>query len=110
MIFGTDVRPTLARRCVPCHGPKRQEGDLRLDTRELALKGGRSGPAMVAGLSAQSLLVQLAAGLDAERVMPPGGRMLSSKEIGLLRTWIDEGAPWPGGAIDLRETRRGTDR
>jgi hypothetical protein len=65
---------------------------------------------MIPGLSAQSLLVRLAAGLDAERIMPPGGRMLSSREVGLLRAWIDDGAPWQGGAIELQETRRKTDR
>ena len=34
--FARDVRPLLAERCVRCHGPKKQEGGLRLDLRRRA--------------------------------------------------------------------------
>ena len=30
--FEARVRPMLAEHCFTCHGPKKQKGDLRLDT------------------------------------------------------------------------------
>src|SRR5260221_13594879 len=47
--FEKQVRPLLAANCLSCHGPQKQEGGLRLDTREAVLKGGDEGPAAVAG-------------------------------------------------------------
>ena len=38
--FVKDVRPILQRHCVKCHGPDKQEGSLRLDQKESALRGG----------------------------------------------------------------------
>ncbi|MCA9118079.1 MAG: DUF1549 domain-containing protein, partial [Planctomycetaceae bacterium] len=90
-----DVQPLLAARCFSCHGPDEQEAGLRLD-RKFAIKGD-SGFAVVPGKSEQSLVVQLTAGHDPERLMPPEGKRLTAEEIGLLRAWIDQGAQFPAG-------------
>ena len=55
--FLEEVQPLLASRCVTCHGPDKAEGGLRLDSREAALKGGDSGPALVPGKPDESLLL-----------------------------------------------------
>ena len=55
--FFDKVQPLLASRCVTCHGPDKAEGGLRLDSREAALKGGDSGPALVPGKPDESLLL-----------------------------------------------------
>ncbi len=69
--FARDVRPILESRCWACHGAKLQMHGLRLDHRADALKGGGSGvPAIVAGSSAQSLLIKYVAGLDKDVVAP----------------------------------------
>lgn len=49
--FERQVRPILANRCYPCHGPHAGEGQagLRLDSLAGMLAGGRSGPAIVPG-------------------------------------------------------------
>ena len=48
--FEKEVRPLLAERCWSCHGDaKAPKGGLRLTSREGVLKGGDSGPAVVAG-------------------------------------------------------------
>jgi len=44
--FREQVWPLLEARCVKCHGTEKQKGDLRLDSREAALKGGENGPAL----------------------------------------------------------------
>src|SRR5436190_19735103 len=47
--FEKQVRPLLAANCLSCHGPQKQEGGLRLDTRAAVLKGGDEGRAAVIG-------------------------------------------------------------
>ena len=41
--FVRDVRPLLEARCCSCHGPKKTKGQLRLDVRAAAFRGGASG-------------------------------------------------------------------
>jgi mono/diheme cytochrome c family protein len=97
--FEKDIAPIFENSCVNCHGPKRTENNLRLDTAEGALKGGDHGPAFVARRSAESLLVQVTAGVHAELPqMPKKGDKLNAEQIGLLRAWIDQGANWPATA------------
>ena len=98
--FVKDIQPLLARSCYECHGALRQKGELRWDLKTAALKGGTSGPAIVPGKSAESLMIQLVAGLKPDMVMPKKGELLTPIEIGRLRAWIDQGASWPDG-VDL---------
>ena len=93
--FSRDVAPLLESRCYLCHGPQQQMKGLRLDRAEDALRGGESGAVIRPGDSARSRLIQLVAGVIPDQVMPPGGKGLSSDEVGLLRAWIDQGARWP---------------
>jgi len=94
--FEKDIQPLLSSRCYSCHGPKKEEAGLRWDAREAAFKGGEHGPPLVAGRSAESLVVQVVSGVhDGIGRMPKKGEPLSDAEIGLLRAWIDQGATWP---------------
>ena len=94
--FAADIQPLLSKACWQCHGPEKQKGGLRLDQKAAALKGGDSGPLLVAGRSAESLLIQAVAGTktDLER-MPRKREPLTAEQIGLLRAWIERGAEWP---------------
>src|SRR5262249_29162891 len=93
--FQRDVRPILAKSCLSCHGPEKQRGGLRLDSRKAALEGGNSGPVLKPGDAAASRLLLVVAGLDADLRMPPRGRTpLTSREVGLLRAWVDQGLKW----------------
>ena len=47
--FEKQVRPILAARCHKCHGPEKQESDLRLDSAVSARRGGLYGAAVVPG-------------------------------------------------------------
>jgi hypothetical protein len=40
--FERKIRPILAGTCFKCHGGEKTNGKLRVDTREMLLKGGRS--------------------------------------------------------------------
>ena len=93
--FVRDVQPILQKACLRCHGPEKQKGDYRVDLRQVALNGGESyAPNIVPGKSADSPLIQFITGTG-DLVMPPEGERLSAAEIGILRTWIDQGANWP---------------
>jgi hypothetical protein len=58
--FESRIRPILADRCLECHGPEKQKGNLRLDSPAAILKGGDSAPALVLEKPAESLLLQVA--------------------------------------------------
>ena len=88
---------TIHVKCVLCHGRRRQEGGLDLRTREAALRGGVSGPAIAPGDPDSSLLIRR---IEAEE-MPPqehqarlSYRPVTSAELEALRRWISGGAPW----------------
>lgn len=92
--FEKHIRPLFVNTCVKCHGPEKMSGGLRLDSREALLKGGESGPAVVAGKPLQSLLVR-AVSHTGDLKMPPKAK-LSDKEIEAIALWIAQGAVWPG--------------
>src|SRR6267154_21666 len=92
--FEKEIKPIIQASCINCHGRGRDKGGFRMDTRETFLKGGDSGPAIVPGKSAESLLISLVQGFDPDNVMPKKGSRLTSEQIGLLRAWIDQAAPW----------------
>ncbi|HND51005.1 MAG TPA: DUF1549 domain-containing protein, partial [Pirellulaceae bacterium] len=92
-----DVKPILKQRCYACHGALKQESNLRLDTVDSMLKGGDDGPAIVAGKTADSHLVQRITASDALFRMPPEGAPLSVEQIDKIRKWIEQGATKPAG-------------
>ncbi len=95
--FIRDIQPIFAERCNHCHGPDEQEGQLRLDAKAIVMRGGKSGPLLIAGKSAESLLIGRVVGLGTEKRMPLEDDALSDEQIGLLRAWVDQGAKWPDG-------------
>ena len=96
--FVRDIQPILETHCYECHGAKKTKNGLRLDLRAAGMKGGDSGVAIVAGDSERSLLVRRIRGLDGEDRMPKDKDPLTDPQIALIRTWIDQGAVWPGQA------------
>ena len=93
--FGRDVLPILTDHCFACHGPddKARKADLRLDTRDAAIKA----EAFVPGKPAESELVRRVTSTEAGEVMPPAktGKKLSKAETDILTRWVKDGAAWP---------------
>jgi hypothetical protein len=88
------VKALLAAKCYPCHGALKQKAKLRLDTRDLMLKGEVIAP----GKAAESLLIERVEDRSEDRMPPPeDGAPLKHDEIALLRRWIDDGANAPVG-------------
>src|SRR5437867_1890097 len=92
--FEKRIRPALAENCHKCHGPQKQKGHLRLDSRTALLKGGDTGPVIVPGDPAKSKLLTAIRYGDPDLRMPPRGK-LPDALIGDFERWIRMGAPWP---------------
>lgn len=82
-----------------CHANGKFEADLSIESREKLIEGGATGPAIVPGKSAESLLIELVAGVDPDSIMPKKGKRLTPEQVGILRAWIDQDATWPKGYV-----------
>ncbi|MFK7821517.1 MAG: PSD1 and planctomycete cytochrome C domain-containing protein, partial [Planctomycetaceae bacterium] len=100
--FEQNVRPLLASHCVKCHGPAKQESNLRLDSREAILTGGDSGPAITLSKPDESLILKALRYEDYE--MPPAGQ-LAARDVAKVRHWIASGAVWPDNS-PIREAAK----
>jgi Protein of unknown function (DUF1553)/Protein of unknown function (DUF1549)/Planctomycete cytochrome C len=88
--FQRDIAPLLQKSCGQCHIASSM-GKLRLDSVGAVLRGGASGPAIVPGHSADSVLVKRLLGQGGGPQMPLGGQPLSGDSVALIRKWIDIG-------------------
>jgi hypothetical protein len=93
--FARDIEPIFRAACAACHFGDKAKGELRLDSKAAAMKGGISGAVILPGRGNESRLLHRVRGLNGEKRMPLGGESLAPAQIELLQRWIDEGAIWP---------------
>lgn len=102
--FVKEIQPIFQDSCIKCHGPEKQKGDLRLDSKAIAMKGGKDGVVIVPGQADKSDLyrrISLPEGSD--DIMPSKGDPLTKKQQDLIKDWINQGANWPDNAIAKSE-------
>jgi hypothetical protein len=102
-LFERRVRPVLVETCFKCHGGTKTSGDLRVDTLEALLKGGKSGAAIVPGKPEGSLLMRAIRHEADDFKMPPKAK-LPKETIDAFAKWIAAGAPWPKAAKPAPES------
>lgn len=101
--FHSKVLPLLSANCFRCHGEK-ENGGLRLSSRDAALRAGDSDlPAVVPGKPGESELLRRLKSTDEGERMPPTGTPLKPEEIAILETWIRDGARWPAPPVAPEE-------
>jgi len=113
--FEGRIRPVLVEHCYDCHSRETDEpgGGLRLDTRQGILKGGNSGPAIVAGRPESSLLLLAMRHAEPKLAMPPAdaGEKLPATVSADFERWIRSGAFDPreddGQWVDPSAPRKG---
>lgn len=97
--FEKKIRPVLSQECYECHSAsaKKLKGGLMVDTAEGLLTGGDSGPAIVPGKPAKSLLLitMRHEDPDPDLAMPPKKEILSDQVLADFAQWIKMGAPDP---------------
>ena len=99
--YNWHIKPVLSDRCYKCHGPDDQvrKAELRLDTQAGAYGVSRDDSTqriIEPGNAAASLLVEHISSEDPQRRMPPpeSNLSLTTREIALIKRWIDQGADW----------------
>jgi mono/diheme cytochrome c family protein len=98
--FIRDVQPIFENKCLECHNPNKIKGKLLMDSAVALLKGGDTGPGLVAGKPDESEIIKrVVLPKDHDDIMPPKGGPLAANEVDVLKRWIAEGAKWPQGLV-----------
>jgi len=96
--YNRDVLPILSAHCLACHGPdaSKRKAKLRLDDRESAVADRTGSAAIVPGKPSDSeLITRITSAAPEERMPPPkAGPPLKPDQVRLLRSWIEQGAPY----------------
>jgi mono/diheme cytochrome c family protein len=94
------VRTIFAHNCYSCHGAGKVKGQLRLDRKEFIFEGGEHGKVIVPGNAANSEMIRrIKLPRNDKESMPTKGKGLTKNEIAIIEFWIQQGAPWPAGAM-----------
>ncbi|MEO2124283.1 MAG: c-type cytochrome domain-containing protein, partial [bacterium] len=92
--FSEDVTPILEGKCVICHGGPDENGaitkemELDLTSYDALMVGSEFGPIVEPGNAEDSVLWMMIEVGD----MPQEGEPLTTEELGVIKTWIAEGA------------------
>jgi len=89
--YRNQIQPLFEQHCQACHNSMMKKGGLDLSSGEGLLKGGASGPAVVAGNAKASLLYKLMAHAQ-EPAMPYKTDKLPEALLAQVAAWIDQGA------------------
>ena len=92
------IAPILARQCVVCHSGPNAAANLKLDSLDTLLKGGRNGPIVTAGSPEASELIRRLKGSSQPRMPMTGPPFLAASEIDLFERWIKDGLQ-PGQTV-----------
>ena len=100
--FDGAVKPLLEARCGGCHLARNLKSGFNVASARTVMAGGKKhGAAVVAGKSAESVLVRILRGELSPR-MPLNGPLLTAAEMGLIAAWIDQMPP-PEPAVVIAE-------
>ena len=98
--FESEIRPILSRNCLACHDGETRQSGLALESVADILEGGAlSGPAVLAGQSGASPLIQYLTGERQPR-MPLTGSPLPEADIATISQWIDQLPAAAGGEAE----------
>ena len=98
VVYEKDIEPILVNKCTFCHCGNVKEGKLDLSSYDTMMRGGKRGPAIIPGKSAESLLVKLSAKEIRPYMPPKSEEPLTPQELALIKLWIDQGAKAPTGS------------
>ncbi|SHI58695.1 Uncharacterized membrane protein [Arenibacter nanhaiticus] len=90
VLYEEVVQPILNNKCVSCHNPKKDKGELQLQEEKGILKGGENGAIIKTNdPENSSIYARLVLPLDHEDHMPPKDKtQLTKEEIEIIKAWI----------------------
>jgi uncharacterized membrane protein len=106
VVFDHIIQPIFQQKCVSCHNPEKKKGGLLLTDEVSLRKGGKTGPLLVPGDPASTLLLQrILLPADEKKHMPPTGKVqLTAEEMALLSWWVKDRADFKKKVLDLPPT------
>lgn len=99
--YAQDIEPILVNKCMFCHSGPVKEAKLDMSSYETLMKGGKSGPPIIAGKSVESMLVKRAGKTEKPFMPPKSEEPLTPEELALIKLWIDQGAKPPTGQREV---------
>jgi len=114
LVFDHLINPVFEARCQHCHGPNKDKGKLRMDSKALLLKGGRgAGTEIIVGgdVEASELVYRITLPADDEEAMPPmeegeKHNPVTEEELSVIKSWIELGASFDLKISELDESAR----
>ena len=110
--FEVKIRPILAQNCIGCHGPEKQKGGLRLDTREHLIAGGKEDDKTIVvydpAKGDKMMLIEAVEYKNEDLQMPPPKKGKSMKlkdaEITAFKEWVKMGVPYGEKPVEAAAT------
>jgi mono/diheme cytochrome c family protein len=100
----TAALAVLEKHCVECHGGKATRGGLNLTSRDRLLRGGDTGPVVVPGTAAKSLLILRVTHAD-KPGMPFQRERLAAADVRILTDWVNASVPYERTLRDSTPTK-----
>ena len=91
--FAQQVAPIFSQRCLACHNARTAKGRLNMENYANLMKGGESGPSVIAGKPADSLVHSMVA----DHSMPKDADPLQPEQIEIIKKWVETGARLDAG-------------
>jgi len=92
-LYGASIQPIFAARCVSCHGENKHKGNLRLDSYQALMRGGKDGPVIQNGNAQVSdLFRRISLPANHDDFMPKGKQPLTADQVKAIELWIGAGA------------------
>jgi len=103
--YGARIQPVFANHCVTCHGRNKHKANLRLDSFEAAMHGGKHGPVIKAGdIKGSELFRRITLPQSDDDFMPAERRPLSASDVSLIEHWITAGASGTIGSDAIHDS------
>ena len=93
-LYGSRIQPVFVQHCTSCHGRNKRKSNLRLDSYEAAMRGGKHGAVVKPGdVKGSELFRRITLAPSNDDFMPPDNKPhLADSEVKLIEAWISSGA------------------
>ena len=91
--YGGRIQPIFTARCINCHSADKHKGNLRLDSYQALMRGGKDGLVIQSGDAQTSdLFRRITLPTSHDDFMPKGKQPLSTDQVKAIELWIAAGA------------------